>query len=147
MSWTFMSISKFYDIWPTLRHVGNMLMTFPTKAAEKCICKNSPVLPSLPSSQQRPRNHCWIAFTMVNQQWLWHNPTSNYLLNHKMDPQETCAQCPHQRSTVCGRKVSLSIKGSKVRPTDDDPKGLSEGMLDERQSWTTHHCWWHWWRH
>ncbi len=31
VSWTFMSISKFYDIWPKLRHVGNMLMTFPTK--------------------------------------------------------------------------------------------------------------------
>ncbi len=26
-----MLISKFYDIWPTLRHVGNMLTTFPTK--------------------------------------------------------------------------------------------------------------------
>ncbi len=25
--WTFMSTSKFYDIWPTLRHVGNMSTT------------------------------------------------------------------------------------------------------------------------
>ncbi len=30
--WTFMLISKYYDIWPTLRHVGNMLTTFPTKS-------------------------------------------------------------------------------------------------------------------
>ncbi len=29
--WTFMLISKFYDIWPTLRHVKDMSTTFPTK--------------------------------------------------------------------------------------------------------------------
>ncbi len=26
-----MLVSKFYDIWPTLGHVGDMLTTFPTK--------------------------------------------------------------------------------------------------------------------
>ncbi len=31
MSWTFMSISKFYVILPTLQHVSDMLTTFPTK--------------------------------------------------------------------------------------------------------------------
>ncbi len=29
--WTFMSISKFYNIWLTLGHFGNMLTAFPTK--------------------------------------------------------------------------------------------------------------------